>query len=150
MKKLVISTILFLMLPVLNMAQTPVTVKTSCESVTAFDKSLTPDIGMLIYSDDAETVWNAMRLAVYSQSQGDFVVIFVLGRGTDIFMQKQDDNDVYNVQNISDTFLHNGGTIYLCATCAWARNTEDVQSCTITSIADMYQIVKRSKIVLTF
>ena len=150
MKKNLIAAILFLMLPMLSMAQVPISIKSSCENVTAFDTSLKPDIGILIYSGDTETVWNAMRLAVLAQSKGDFVVIFVLGKGTDVFMQEQNDDDIYNVQKISDTFLRNGGTIYLCATCAWVRNTEDVQSCTITSIVDLYEIVKRSKIVLTF
>jgi hypothetical protein len=30
----------------------------------------------VIYSNDAETVWNAFRLAYYSQSKGDTVSVF--------------------------------------------------------------------------
>jgi uncharacterized protein involved in oxidation of intracellular sulfur len=122
----------------------------ACENVIAFEESLTPDLGIIIYSDDVETVWNAMRLAVYSQTKGDTVVVFVLAKGVDAFMLEQDASAQYNVQEISDTFLRGGGFIYLCATCAKTRNTEEIQSCTITSIADLYSIVNKSKKVLTF
>ncbi len=151
MKKLIGLFLVLVNIGILSYAQTPVKYTPSpCETVTTFDKTSTPDLGLLIYSDDAETIWNAMRLAVYSQSKGDLVVVFVLGKATDAYIREQEESDIYNVQKISDTFLSNGGNIYLCATCAKARNTEEVQSCTITSIADMYEIVKRSKKVLTF
>lgn len=45
-------------------------------------KKIAPtSIGLVIYSDDTETVWNAMRLANFSRNQGDTVNIFLLGRG---------------------------------------------------------------------
>ncbi len=41
-------------------------------------------IGMVIYSNDTETVWNALRLANYSKNQGDTVSIFLLGKGVEL------------------------------------------------------------------
>ena len=41
-------------------------------------------IGMVIYSNDTETVWNALRLANYSKNQGDTVRIFLLGKGVEL------------------------------------------------------------------
>ncbi|MDR1739547.1 MAG: DsrE family protein [Bacteroidales bacterium] len=132
-------------------AQTQVSVNLSpCETAAAFDKSITPDLGIIIYSDDAETAWNAIRLANYSQDKGDKVFIFVLGKGLDVFIKEQADDDMFHIHKISDTFLANGGTIYSCASCAVIRGTEEIQSCTITSIADLYEIVTRSKRLLTF
>lgn len=32
-----------------------------CENATAFNKSRTPEIGIVISSGDAETVWNALQ-----------------------------------------------------------------------------------------
>jgi peroxiredoxin family protein len=119
----------------------------SCENVTTFPKSSTPDLGICIYSGDPETVWNALRLAVLSQSKGDTVVIFVLGKGLDVFNSK---SKKFDIKTLSYKFMGNGGQILACATCAKLRKTENVQACTITSIIDLYEIVKRSKKVLTF
>ena len=121
-----------------------------CESVTAFDTTTTPDLGVIIFSDDVETAWNAIRLANYSQAQGDMVVIFVTGKGLDAFMLTQDEAEMYHIQSLSREFIVGGGAIYICATCAKVRGTDDVRYCTITSIADMYQIIKRSKKVISF
>ncbi|MDR2962569.1 MAG: DsrE family protein [Bacteroidales bacterium] len=122
----------------------------ACETLAVFDTTKTPDIAIIITSDDAETAWNAVRLGVYAQQQGDYVVVFVSGKGLDAFMRTQSADEQFNVERMSSTFWANGGTIYSCASCATARGTETVQSCTITGIADLYRIVKQSKKVLTF
>jgi hypothetical protein len=41
-------------------------------------------MGIVIYSDDIETVWNALRFANYSKNQGDSVSIFLLGKGVEL------------------------------------------------------------------
>jgi uncharacterized protein involved in oxidation of intracellular sulfur len=146
MKKLIF--LLFILLSLNIKAQTSTI--SPCESVTAFNKSSNPDIGIIIFSSDAETVYNALRLAIYSQSKGDSVVIFVTGKGLDAYMKENDPNGTFNVQALSDRFLAKGGSIYACATCAKSRHTEEVKSCTITSIADMYEIIRKSKKVISF
>jgi sulfur relay (sulfurtransferase) complex TusBCD TusD component (DsrE family) len=59
-------------------------------------------------------------------------------------------DEKYDIHKISETFLSNGGVIYTCATCAKNRNTDEVQLCTITSIYDLYEIIKRSKKTISF
>jgi peroxiredoxin family protein len=118
-----------------------------CENVSAFDKSRTPDIGIVITSGDVETVWNALRLGIAAQSKGDTVVIFVIGKAEDVFMH---DSSKFDIPKTSELFVSNGGDIYACATCAKMRHTENVQMCTITSINDLYEIVKRSKKVVSY
>jgi len=118
-----------------------------CENVSAFNKSRTPDIGIVISSGDAETVWNALRLGIAAQSKGDSVVIFVISKAVDIFMK---DTSKFDIPKTSLQFLSKGGDIYTCATCAKMRHTENVEMCTITSIFDLYEIVKRSKKVVSF
>ena len=120
---------------------------TACENVTAFSKSRTPDIGIVISSGDPETVWNGLRLAIAAQSKGDTVVIFVIGKAEDVFMN---DSTKFDIPKTSQQFVGNGGDIYACATCAKMRHTENVQMCTITSIFDLYEIVKRSKKIVSF
>ena len=46
-------------------------------------------LGMIITQTDPETVFNALRLALYSLEQGDEVRIFLSGRGVEI--DKTDD-----------------------------------------------------------
>ena len=81
-------------------------VASSCENVTTFSKNSKPDLGIVIYSGDAETVWNALRLATLSQSKGDTVVIYVLGKGVDVFMAE---NKTFDIKALSDKFWANGG-----------------------------------------
>jgi peroxiredoxin family protein len=118
-----------------------------CENVSAFNKNSTPDIGIVISSGDDETVWNALRLGVAAQSKGDSVVIFVISKAVDVFMK---DSSAYDIEATSEKFWANGGIILTCATCAKMRHTEEVQMCTITSVFDLYEIIKRSKKIVSF
>jgi predicted peroxiredoxin len=118
-----------------------------CEGVTAFNKNSTPGIGIVISSGDAETVWNALRLGIAAQSKGDTVVIFVISKAVDVFMK---DTSTFDIPKTSSQFVSKGGNILTCATCAKMRHTENVQMCTITSIFDLYEIIKRSKKLVTF
>jgi sulfur relay (sulfurtransferase) complex TusBCD TusD component (DsrE family) len=118
-----------------------------CENVSAFNKTSSPDIGIVISSGDAETVWNALRLGIAAQSKGDSVVIFVISKATDLFIH---DSSSFDIAKTTLEFVKKGGDIYTCATCAKMRHTDNVQMCTITSIYDLYEIIKRSKKIVTF
>ena len=143
MRKLIFASIILLFIAKSGYTQ----ILSGCESVTAFNKGSSPDLGIIISSGDAETVWNALRLATFSQSKGDTVVIFVVGKALDVYMH---DTSKFKIEELCNNFFSSGGNVYACATCAKQRHTENVPSCTITSIDDMYEIVKRSKKVLTF
>lgn len=118
-----------------------------CENVSAFNKNSHPDMGIVISSGDAETVWNALRLGIAAQSKGDSVVIFVISKAVDVFIK---DTSAFDIPKTSEQFVSKGGYILTCATCAKMRHTENVQMCTITSIFDLYEIVKQSKKVVSF
>lgn len=104
-------------------------------------------IGMVIYSNDVETVWNALRLANHSKTQGDTVSIFLLGKGVEV-----DDlvNENEDLKEQVDSFLEKGGTILGCGTCLQSRKKDEPQVCTFSSLADLYEVVRKNKIVLTF
>jgi uncharacterized protein involved in oxidation of intracellular sulfur len=126
---------------------TPAQKHLSCEQFAVFNKNSTPDLGIVIYSNDVETVWNAFRLATYAQGKGDTVVIFLLGKGLDGFRVK---DSTFNLAPLKDTFVGNGGQIIACASCAKVRGTDEIAMCTIASLADLYAIIKKSKKVITF
>ena len=118
-----------------------------CEDVSAFDKNSHPDLGIVISSGDAETVWNALRLGIAAQSKGDSVVVFVISKAVDVFIK---DSSQFNIPKASLDFTKNGGAILTCSTCAKMRHTDEVQMCTLTSIYDLYAIINQSKKVVTF
>ena len=104
-------------------------------------------IGMVIYSNDTETVWNALRLANFSKNQGDTVKIFLLGKGVELDSMVKTNNDL---KEQADTFLGNGGGILGCGTCLQSRKNDQPQVCTFSSLADLYELIRKNKIVLTF
>ena len=104
-------------------------------------------IGMVIYSNDVETVWNALRLANYSKNQGDTVRIFLLGKGVELDNLVKTNKDL---EEQSSKFLDNGGTILGCGTCLNSRNNKEPQVCKFSSLKDLYEIIRKNKIVLTF
>lgn len=104
-------------------------------------------LGMVIYSNDVETTWNAFRLANYSKNQGDTVQVFLLGKGVEVDKLVNENADL---KQQVDAFLEKGGTILGCGTCLRSRKNNEPQVCTFSSLADLYAIVRKNKIVLTF
>jgi len=109
--------------------------------------STATSIGIIIYSNDVETVWNAMRLANFSKSEGDTVSIFLLGKGVELENLVKSNNDI---KEQTDAFLDGGGHILGCGTCLASRKNNEPQVCKFSSMADLYDLVKKNKKVLTF
>ena len=104
-------------------------------------------IGIVIYSNDAETVWNAFRLANYSLSEGDSVSVFLLGKGVEAQTASTKDFDIK--AKMAD-FSSSGGKIFACGTCLTLRHTEGSKLCPVSSLSDLYDIIKKSEKILTF
>jgi uncharacterized protein involved in oxidation of intracellular sulfur len=110
-------------------------------------KQQSTSIGIVIYSNDVETVWNALRLANFSKAQGDTVRIFLLGKGVEVDNLVKENKDL---KDQVDTFLGNGGIILGCGTCLQSRNNKEPEVCKFSSLKDLYQLIRENKIVLTF
>ena len=104
-------------------------------------------IGMVIYSNDIETVWNALRLANYSKAQGDTVSIFLLGKGVELDNLVKTNSDL---KEQADKFLDSGGAILGCGTCLRSRKNNEPQVCKMSSLKDLYEIIRKNRTVLTF
>ena len=104
-------------------------------------------MGIVIYFDDPETVWNALRLANFAVSSGDTVEIFLLGRGVVLDTLAKYNNDI---KEQTDKFLESGGVILGCGTCLISRNNLTPQVCKMSSLSDLYALVRKNKILLTF
>ena len=104
-------------------------------------------IGIVISSNDPETVWNAFRLANYSVLEGDTVSIFLIGKGVEAPTLYSED---YDVKGLMDKFYDAGGKILACGTCLKSRNDEGSKLCPISTLSDLYKIIKTNEIILTF
>ncbi len=103
-------------------------------------------IGIVIYSNDAETVWNAFRFANFALNSGDEVKAFLLGKGVEC---ENMNDERFDVREQMEEFVKNGGKIYACGTCLKIRDSSS-ELCPVSTMKDMYEIVKESDRVLTF
>ncbi len=104
-------------------------------------------IGIVISSNDAETCWNALRYGNYCLSQGDDVKVFFMGKGVEyqkVSLEK------YNTVEQAEKIMKDGGKIYACGSCIKSRAQESSDICPISTMKDMYDIVKESDKVVTF
>jgi len=104
-------------------------------------------IGIVIYSNDPETVWNAFRLATFSLKQEDTVKIFLLAKGVEC---ESLDTDRFDVTKEITGFIQSGGEIFACGTCLKIRQSEGSEICPLSSMADLYEIINQSEKLLTF
>lgn len=104
-------------------------------------------IGMVIYSTDSETVWNAFRLGVFSLEQGDRVKAFLLAKGVEC---ERLEEGHFKVKEQMQAFVDRGGKILACGTCLKLRHSEGSEMCPLSTMKDLYELVKESDNVLTF
>ena len=104
-------------------------------------------IGIIVYSNDPETVWNAFRYGNFALKAGDAIKIFLTGKGVEA--ESLDTAKFAVTQQMKD-FANAGGGIFACGTCLKLRNAGPTDICPIGGLKDMHAIVKESDRVLTF
>ena len=103
-------------------------------------------LGIVIYSNDSETVWNAFRLGVFSLKQKDKVKVFLLAKGVEC---ESLDTDKFKVREQMQEFVDNGGEMLACGTCLKIRNSEGSEMCPLSTMNDLYQLIKESDKVIS-
>jgi len=104
-------------------------------------------IGIIISSNDAETCWNAIRYANFALGQKDEVKVFFMGKGVEY---QKISTGKFNTVEQAEKFIGAGGRIFACGTCIKSREQEGSEMCPISTMKDMYDIVKESDKVVTF
>ena len=104
-------------------------------------------LGIIVYSDDSETVWNAFRFANLALKKGDAVSVFLLAKGVEC---ESLDTDKFSVTRQMRDFAANGGKIYACGTCLKIRASDSTELCPLSTMEDLYRIVQESDKVVSF
>ena len=104
-------------------------------------------LGIIVYSNEPETAWNAFRVANFSLSVGDEVRVFLLGKGVET---ESADTDKINISEQIQTFVKRGGKIFACGVCLEFHQLEASAMYTVSTMKDLYQIVKESDKTVTF
>lgn len=104
-------------------------------------------LGIVIYSNDPETAWNAFRLGNFSLKKADDVKIFLLGKGVEC---ESSDTEKFHVTGLMKAFVESGGEILACGTCLKFRQSEGSEMCPISTMEDLYKMISESDKVLTF
>jgi uncharacterized protein involved in oxidation of intracellular sulfur len=109
-------------------------------------------VAIVIYSNDAETVWNAFRYANTCCAYDDDTTVFLMGKGieaTSIQSLK------FDIEEQLQLFEEQEGTIIGCGVCCESRkeimpNLENELQCRLGSMQDFYVLIKESEKVITF
>lgn len=104
-------------------------------------------LGIVICSNDPETVWNAFRFGIFSLKEGDEAQVFLIAKGVEC---ESIDTDRFQVTGQIRSFLENGGKIYACGSCLKIRQSEGSEMCPLSSMRDLYELVRESDKVITF
>ena len=104
-------------------------------------------IGIVLNTNDPETVYNALRLGVTALASKHEVKTFLLGAGVEI---EGIDGKEFDIKKHIDSYLEFGGEILACGTCLTLRQKEGSNVCPISSMADLLKMVEESDRVITF
>jgi len=103
-------------------------------------------LGIIIYSNETETVWNAFRLGVFSLKKGDKVKVFLLAKGVEC---ESLDTEKFKVTEQMKMFIENKGEIFACGSCLKIRNSKGSEICPLSTMQDLYDLIKESDKVIS-
>tara|TARA_Y100000992_G_C20941552_1_gene339288 strand:- start:177 stop:497 length:321 start_codon:yes stop_codon:yes gene_type:complete len=104
-------------------------------------------LGIVIYSEHPETVWNAFRLANFSLNKKDQVKVFLMAKGVEA---ESLSNKQFNILDQMNKFLDANGTLLACRSCIEIRRKDSTELCPMSSMGDLYDIIKESDKIISF
>ncbi len=103
-------------------------------------------LGIVVYSNDAESVWNAFRLGAFALKKGDQVRAFLLAKGVEC---ESLDTEKFKVTEQMQAFVAAGGKILACGTCLKIRNSEGSALCPLSTMQDLHELIGESDKVIS-
>ena len=103
-------------------------------------------LGIVLNTNNSETVFNALRLANTALGAGHSVNIFLLGPGVEI---ESIENKKFDVPEVLGKFTKDGGNLFACGTCLKIRHQEG-GACPVSTMSQLLEIITSSDKVVTF
>ncbi len=104
-------------------------------------------IGIVLYSNDPETVWNAFRLANFALKENDKVSVFLLAKGVEA---ESLDTSQFKITEQMKNFVEGGGELLACGTCLKIRQKGESELCPLSTMKDLYELIVNCDRLLTF
>ena len=104
-------------------------------------------LALIISQTDPEVVFNAFRLADFSRKEGDEVKVFLLGPGVEL---DRIEDPKFDTKGQAESFLKAGGEILACGTCLKLRSSEGSELCPLSTMKDLYTMIREADRVVTF
>ena len=104
-------------------------------------------LGVIIYSKDPETAWNAFRFATFARKQGDDVEVFLIDSGVET---EYIEDEKFNVVEELKLFMEIGGKLWVCGTCLGKRNWDTPRFGEKASLGILYEMVAKDDRVVSF
>mgnify|MGYP001584083845 CR=1 FL=1 len=104
------------------------------------------NFGIIISTNEPETVWNAFRFGVTSLKASHKVNVFLYGKG----VESEGIKSTFDIKEQISLFCDNGGKILACESCLKMRSNNESNVCVIGHQKDLLEIVEKSDKVLTF
>jgi len=104
-------------------------------------------LGIIIYSTDAELVFNAFRLANFSLKEKDEVSLFLLASGVEY---ESLHSGKFPIIDLAQYFVNNGGQILACGACLNLRQKDGSELCPLSTMKDLYELVRDCDKTVTF
>ena len=73
--------------------------------------------------------------------------VFLLAKGVESELL---DTDHLKVKEQMESYVKNGGTIFACGTCLKIRDSQRTELCPVSTMKDMYELIKESDRIITF
>ena len=103
--------------------------------------------GVIIYSTDAELVYNALRLANFSLKEGDQVKVFLLASGVEY---ESLNTQKFNIIELAQNLLDKGCEILACGPCLNLRKQDSTDLCPISNMKVLYELINDCDKTVTF
>ncbi len=104
-------------------------------------------IGIVLETKEAEKAWNAFRFGVKALGDDHEVRFFLMGEAVECEGVAE---EPYNAAAQMRLFLDGGGTLLACGTCLRSRNMEGGETCPVSTMQDLLDLVVWADRVVNF
>lgn len=104
-------------------------------------------LAIILSQAEPETVFNALRLGNCALNAGDTVEVFLTGKGVEL---DQIHDAKFNVREQAETLLKAGGKFMACTKCMQLRQAAESDVCPLSTMQDLYELIKTADRVVAF